>query len=129
MCLASPVGAALVIENPEIHLHPSAQAKICEFLYFIATSGRQLFIETHSDHIFNGFRAGIATGSMEDARINIQFVRLGEAHVTEATKVIIGRRGRIENQQKDLFDQFDMDMNRMIGIGIRKESANGNNLK
>jgi predicted ATPase len=129
VCLASPVGAILVIENPEIHLHPSAQAKICEFFYFIATSGRQLFIETHSDHIFNGFRAGISTGDMEDEKINIQFIRLGEAHVTEATKVIIGRRGRIENQQRDLFDQFDLDMNRMIGIGIRKGSVNGDNRK
>lgn len=116
MCLTSPENAILVIENPEIHLHPSAQAKVCEFLYFIASTGRQLFVESHSDHIFNGFRAGIATGDMERERINMQFVRLNEAYVTEAMRVQVGRMGRIENQQKDLFDQFDLDMNRMIGI-------------
>lgn len=116
MCLASPENAILVIENPEIHLHPSAQAKVCEFLYLIASTGRQLFVESHSDHIFNGFRAGIATGDMECERINMQFVRLNEEHVTETMRVEVGRMGRIENQQKDLFDQFDLDMNRMIGI-------------
>jgi predicted ATPase len=116
MCLASPVGAVLVIENPEIHLHPAAQSKVCEFIYFIASANRQLFVETHSDHIFNGFRVGIATEAMETDRINIQFVSLGNEHITEATKILIGKRGRIENQQKDLFEQFDMDMNKMIGI-------------
>lgn len=115
-CLSSPEQSVLVIENPEIHLHPSAQSKVCEFLYFIAEADRQLFVESHSDHIFNGFRAGITTGEMKDERVNIQFIRLREQHVTEAIKVIIGRMGRIENQQKDLFDQFDLDMNKMIGV-------------
>lgn len=116
MCLSSPENGILDIENPEVHLHPSAQAKVCEFLYFIANTGRQIFVETHSDHIFNGFRAGIATEGMKKELINIQFVYLNEQHVTEAMKVQIGRRGRIENQRKDLFDQFDIDLNKMIGL-------------
>lgn len=116
MCLASSDGDVLLIENPEIHLHPSAQAKVCEFLDFIACAGRQLFIESHSDHIFNGFRVGITTGTMDPEKINLQFFKLNEEHVTEAIRVRIGRMGRIENFQKDLFDQFDLDMNRMIGV-------------
>lgn len=115
-CMASPQNGILVIENPEIHLHPCAQSKICEFLYFIAATGRQIFVETHSDHIFNGFRAGIATDTMKSELINIQFVYLNERHVTETMKVNIGRMGRIDNQRKDLFDQFDIDLNRMLGL-------------
>lgn len=120
MCLSSPENSVLVIENPEIHLHPSAQAKVCEFLYFIALSGRQLFVESHSDHIFNGFRAGIATGEMDKEKINMQFVSLNEECLTETIRVEVGRMGRIENQRKDLFDQFDLDMNKMIGVRGRK---------
>lgn len=116
MCLSAPEKGVLIIENPEIHLHPSAQAKVCEFLYFIAARDRQIFVETHSDHIFNGFRVGLATGSMREELLNIQFVYLNEQHLAEAIKVKIGKRGRIENQRKDLFDQFDLDLNRMIGL-------------
>ncbi len=116
MCLSSPEKGVLVIENPEIHLHPSAQAKVCEFLYFIAARDRQIFVETHSDHIFNGFRVGIATESMREELLNIQFVFLNEQHVAEVVRVKIGKRGRIENQRKDLFDQFDLDLNKMIGL-------------
>lgn len=116
MCLSSPDKAVLVIENPEIHLHPAAQSKVCEFLYFIAESGRQLFVETHSDHIFNGFRAGIATENMNRDLINIEFVSMNKNHTTEIMPVQIGRYGKVENQKKDLFDQFDIDLNRMIGL-------------
>lgn len=116
MCLSAPEQGVVIIENPEIHLHPSAQAKVCEFLYFIAARDRQIFVETHSDHIFNGFRAGLATGSMQEDLLNIQFVYLNEQHLAEAFRVKIGKRGKIENQRKDLFDQFDLDLNRMIGL-------------
>lgn len=115
-CLASPENGIVAIENPEIHLHPAAQSKLCEFLYFIAQSGRQLFIETHSDHIFNGFRAGIATGDMDKNNIQINFLYMNEEHLTENEVVDIGRMGRIENPRKDMFDQFDLDLNRMIGL-------------
>lgn len=115
-CLSAPADSVTIIENPEIHLHPGAQAKVCEFFYFIGAAGRQIFIETHSDHIFNGFRAGIAAGEMKKQMVNIQFVYLNAGHASEIMKVEIGRMGRIENQRKDLFDQFDLDLNRMIGI-------------
>ena len=123
MCLSAPEDSLLVIENPEIHLHPSAQSKVCEFLYFIAETGRQIFVETHSDHIFNGFRAGIATGEMDRETVNIQFVSLNEEHVTEAMRVQIGSMGKVENQRKDLFDQFDLDLNKMLGLRMRKSGV------
>lgn len=116
MCLSAPKNSINIIENPEIHLHPGAQAKVCEFLYFIACNNRQIFVETHSDHIFNGFRAGIAANEMDKSMVNIQFIYLNNEHVSEAMKVEIGKMGRIENQRTGLFDQFDLDLNRMIGL-------------
>ena len=116
MCLASRVGALLIIENPEIHLHPNAQSKVCEFLYFIAENNRQIIVETHSDHIFNGYRSGIVTGTMDKDKINIMFVYEKEDMMTDVMKVEIGKYGRVENQVKNLFDQFDSDMQKMVGI-------------
>ena len=113
----------IVLENPEIHLHPSAQAKLCEFLYFVSGNRRQLFIESHSDHVFNGFRAGIAAGEMKKEAINIQFISLNDEHVSQAMKVRIGRMGRVENQKKNLFDQFDLDLNKMIGLPGRRNGT------
>lgn len=115
-CFAAPHDSIIVIENPEIHLHPTAQSRVCDFLYFISKCNRQLFIETHSDHIFNGFRAGIATGEVAPEAVNTYFVSLNDEYTTDVELVKFGRFGRIENQRKDLFDQFDIDMNKMIGV-------------
>ena len=116
LCLGSKKGDTILIENPEIHLHPLAQSRLCEFLYFISQSGRQLFIETHSDHVFNSIRAGIATGKIHDEDVGVFFFYLNSNSCTECTKVQFGKGGMIINQTDNLFDQFDIDLNKMLGL-------------
>ncbi len=53
IALSAKKGNIIIIENPEIHLHPKSQAALGEFLAFIASKGIQLIIETHNDHIIN----------------------------------------------------------------------------
>lgn len=116
MCLGSSTEDIIIIENPEIHLHPLAQSKLSEFLYFIASKKRQLFIETHSDHIFNGVRVGIATETMEPKKISVSFFELNEKNCTVCHKIVFGKHGKIMNHIKNLFDQFEIDLDRMIGL-------------
>lgn len=116
LCLSSSKDDILIIENPEIHLHPRAQSRICEFLYFISQANRQLFIETHSDHIFNGIRVGIATKSMTAEDVAVNFFSLDERHCTQVTKIEFGKNGRVLNYTEGLFDQFDIDLDRMLQI-------------
>lgn len=56
LCLRAKKGDVLMIENPEIHLHPAAQSKLGEFFAFIASAGIQLIIETHCEHLLNRLR-------------------------------------------------------------------------
>lgn len=55
-CLAAKPGHLLLIENPEIHLHPGAQSRLGEFFAFLASRGVQLVIETHCEHLINRVR-------------------------------------------------------------------------
>lgn len=55
-CLRAKPGQIVVIENPEIHLHPAAQSKLGEFLSFVAAAGVQVIIETHCEHLINRVR-------------------------------------------------------------------------
>lgn len=52
-CLRARKGDVLIIENPEIHLHPAAQARLGEFFSFVVGAGIQLLIETHCEHLIN----------------------------------------------------------------------------
>lgn len=120
-CLGAEKDSIIIIENPEIHLHPKAQSKLCDFMHFVSKAGRQLFIETHSDHIFNGLRAGVATGKILQEDISINFFAKNERYETQCNPIIFKEYGKImgtnENMDiNDLFDQFEIDLNRMLGI-------------
>lgn len=116
VCLASEKNSTILIENPEIHLHPKAQSKLMKFLYFIAGSGRQLFIETHSDHIFNGIRAGVSSNEMDSKKIAVNFINCDEKDGSANSVIQFGKMGNVVNPIPDLFDQFELDLNKMIGL-------------
>lgn len=112
----------IIIENPEIHLHPKAQSRLCEFFYHVCKTGRQLFVETHSDHIFNGLRVGVANKMYDPELISVNFLALNsERFETECNPIRFGAFGKIigtndDMDLNDLFDQFDIDLDRMLGL-------------
>lgn len=53
MCLRAHKNDVLMIENPEIHLHPAAQSRLGEFFAFVANAGIQLILETHCEHLLD----------------------------------------------------------------------------
>ena len=55
---------SIIIENPEIHLHPKAQSVLTEFLAWLSNY-MQVIVETHSDHIFNGLRKLVKQNSLK----------------------------------------------------------------
>lgn len=46
-------GDLMLVEQPEVHLHPRAQSRLGDFFLGLVRTGRQVLIETHSDHLTN----------------------------------------------------------------------------
>lgn len=66
-CFYAPAGSILFIEQPELHLHPSAQANLADLFIDALSScedgaprGIQLIVETHSEHFLNRLQRRIA---------------------------------------------------------------------
>ncbi|MBP1468777.1 AAA family ATPase [Candidatus Chloroploca sp. M-50] len=57
--LAKP-GETLVVEQPEAHLHPRVQSSLADFFVLLFQSGKNVIVETHSEHLINGFREQMA---------------------------------------------------------------------
>ncbi|PAD85753.1 hypothetical protein CHH55_21945 [Niallia circulans] len=114
--LSSKKDDLVIIENPEIHLHPSAQSKVTEFLTFAAENGLKLIIETHSDHIFNGVRKSIYNNVIKKENLSVYFCKLNSDFLTEPVKIEFSDTGEVENHQPGLFDQFDEDLDEMLGL-------------
>ena len=51
-----------LLQQPEVHLHPSAQAALGSFFCEIASTERRLIVETHSDHILDRVRMDVRDG-------------------------------------------------------------------
>ena len=52
-----------LVQQPEVHLHPTAQAALGTLFCQMAEQDHQLIIETHSDHLVNRVRLDIRDGT------------------------------------------------------------------
>ena len=62
--------AVLLLQQPEVHVHPKAQAALAEWM---ATSGRSFVIETHSDHVVDRFRICVMKGLLDPDDLSIVY--------------------------------------------------------
>ena len=64
-----------LLQQPEVHLHPSAQAALGSLLCQIASPDRQLVVETHSDHLLDRVRMDVrdGTGHLQPEDVSILF--------------------------------------------------------
>lgn len=102
----------VIIENPEIHLHPKAQSLLTEFLSWLSNY-MQIILETHSDHIFNGFRKMIKSKRIRIENSNIFFFNL-ENNITQIKRIGVSQTGKLLTMEKDLFDQFQIDLSELL---------------
>ena len=100
----------VIIENPEIHLHPRAQAVVLDFFAMVSRTGRQLLIETHSDHLFNGVRRLLAQRQLTPAEVSVYFFKMQEGLESVPVRINLTEKGRMTQYEKGLFDQFDDDL-------------------
>ena len=65
-----------IIEEPESHLHPSAQLEMVKFLGMLVRNGAKVLITTHSDYILNFVNVLIRSSQLtEEERKNLKFKR------------------------------------------------------
>jgi predicted ATPase len=97
----------IVVESPEVHLHPAGQSKLGRFLTRVASVGAQVVVETHSDHFLNGIRLGIVEEqSLPASDAIIQFFGNDLAPVT----IGLEAHGSLTEWPPGFFDQLDLDL-------------------
>jgi predicted ATPase len=114
--LSAKPGAMIIIENPEAHLHPAGQAELARLITMVASTGVQVVVETHSDHIISGIQLACKANT-ENAACGINKDNVSMYHLYNQTdrslkidRVKILGNGRLDYQPKGFFDQTEMDM-------------------
>ena len=109
-------GATVMIEEPEIHLHPKAQADLAEVLAAEARAGdKQVIMTTHSEHITGRLLTLVAERTLTPEDLAIYaFAKDAETGVCTAKPLTISGEGAIEGGIRDFFDVSLAEMNRYV---------------
>lgn len=97
-----------IIQQPEVHLHPKAQAAFGEIIYTsFNTNSNKFLIETHSDYTINRFRQKLASRKKGD--------KLPKAHIlfferdhnkNNVFQISIDEHGEIDSDVPDAYRDF-----------------------
>jgi predicted ATPase len=129
-CLLAENNSILIIENPEAHLHPSAQSKMGYFLGVMANAGIKIIVETHSDHIVNGIQIAVAKKRIQNNKVTINYFYkedkteqvlqedkiLGVKQQPIVKPILINEKGELTEWPKGFFDQTQIDYVELLNL-------------
>lgn len=116
-------GNTLILEQPEIHLHPKMQMDIADFLVMLARQGKHLVVETHSDHIINRMvRRALEDKDLRDM-IGIYYVEKCANGSSQLTQIQIHESLGIDEAPQGFFDQYASETEQILQAGYRNMRA------
>ena len=132
-CFYAQPNSTIIMEQPEIHLHPAVQAKLADL--FIETirsrerasdRGIQLLVETHSEHLLRRLQRKIAEGELAPDDVALYSCAIGESGST-LLPLDVDELGNIRNWPNDFFgDQFeDIAVQATLSVKRRIEESEG----
>lgn len=113
--LQLPENSTLFVSQPEIHLHPNAQANFGDYLTENVrpsqknNKGKNYIIETHSEYLLNRIRLAIVKGDLNSDDLAVYFVE-NENNISKIHTINFTKSGEIENAPQNFFDTYYTDI-------------------
>ena len=123
MLLSAPTGSIILLEQPELHLHPNAQSALADLMLYVAEKrGLQLIVESHSEHLLRRLQRRIAEVEQKFARpenIKMYFCAAGNAGST-ICEVKVDKYGQIANWPQSFMGDISGDVHKMSKAGFER---------
>lgn len=103
--LRMPTGNTLILEQPEIHLHPKLQMQMADYFIALALSNKKILAETHSDHLIRQLIRRVADDESGQLRemVGIYFIRQTD-HGAKVQEITTGKNRGIINWPESFSD-------------------------
>lgn len=95
----------LLLEQPEIHLHPRLQSLLFDFLHSLTLQNRRVIVETHSDHFINRLRRRVAEESISVKKSLNNTIELFFVEEANMSSINVDKFGIIDKWPIGFFDQ------------------------
>jgi predicted ATPase len=103
LCFYVPEGSTVILEQPEIHLHPAVQAGLADVLIDAYLKRKvQILVESHSEHLLRRLQRRMAENLIKTDDVALYFCTVG-TKASEITPLELDLFGRINNWPKDFF--------------------------
>jgi hypothetical protein len=123
MGLLSPSNTLLIIEQPELHLHPMVQARLGDFFVGLSKCNKQCLIETHSENLISQLRYHIVqAGGQDKSDCMIYFVDQDAQGAAKFEPVEISPQGNILNWPDGFFDETMLQEDRITAASLKKRA-------
>jgi hypothetical protein len=132
--LLADAGSLVIIEQPELHLHPAAQAEMGDLFIRAGQLGVRVLIETHSDNLIYRLRRRLAetakaekdempfTLSLHAPALAGYFVER-HAGVSVCSRIEFDKWGRYTLQPPGFLDFFGSDYAELLALDEARQSA------
>lgn len=109
-----PQGTMFLLQQPEIHLHPSSQAKLAEIMVSLPY---KFIIETHSDHLLDRLRICVMEGKLRPADLKIAyFEQKGSVSNSTIHNISVDEAGNIDGEPRGYRTFFLKETHRLLGF-------------
>ena len=108
LCFYAPFGSTVILEQPEIHLHPLAQAGLADALIDAQQNrGVQIIVESHSEHLLRRLQRRISEETISQNHVGMYFCSQDGGGASQIEKLELDKFGNISNWPENFFgDQF-----------------------
>ena len=123
-CLVAGPGALVILEQPELHLHPAAQQRLADFLIACTRWGQRFLIESHSEHLVLRLRRRIAEDRSDSLKddVAILFAERDDDGNTAYRQVEVTETGGVPDWPKGFFDQAPDDAHGLLVAATSRQS-------
>jgi predicted ATPase len=125
-CFYAPAGSIILMEQPEIHLHPNAQSALADVMIDVINSREngvdrniQVIIETHSEHFLRRLQRRIAENIAPQEKVSAYFANISKTPATlEPLKIDIF--GNVQNWPENFFGDEMIDITEQAKAAMKK---------
>ena len=104
-----------MLQQPEVHLHPRAQAALGTLISKTASEYNYIIIETHSDYIVDRIRYNVREGAVLHDSVALNFCSI-KRFSTNVSRIGISSKGAIIDPPDEYREFFLEESIRMLGV-------------
>ena len=116
-----PEGSTVLMEQPEIHLHPAVQSGLADVMINVSAARNvQIVVESHSEHLMRRLQRRVPEREAHPRDVKLYFVSSQRGHAC-ASDLRLNERGEIENWPDKFFGDEMGEIAAIMEAGLKRK--------